>query len=74
MEIVVDNLVPILQVQSFRQNIGSDEHGQLGFAALESVFRIRFRREPSHRPFFASVSTIDYINIVSLGIRVEIFK
>ena len=34
-EIVVDDFVPILQVQAFRQNIGSDERGQLRFARAE---------------------------------------
>lgn len=66
MEIVVDDLVAILKIQAFRQNVRGNQRVQFGFARRAFVLGIRFRRKPPNNPNLAFIAAVDYVDVVPL--------
>ena len=73
-QVVVDDLVAVLEIQSFRQNIRGHNRRQLAFTGLKSIFRIGSGREPSHHARLALVAAVDDLDVVALAAGIQILE
>ena len=74
MEIIVNDLVAVLKIETFGEDVGGNDHHQFFLSSGEAVFRVCLGSEATNDPNFALVSAKNHINILPRALWIQIFK
>lgn len=73
-QVIVDDLVAVLKIQTFRENVGCDDRSEFGFAGCEPVFGICLWRESTDDARFTFVAAENDLDFSGCRVRFKILK
>src|SRR5438552_2588609 len=74
MQVVVNDLVTVLKVETFGEHIGCNDRVKFRFSSRKLVFGICHRCEPADHPRLAFVATEDHLKLVPLYVGLEVLE